>query len=577
MSADSQSPAPVKEGDILASKYRVEKVLGVGGMGVVVAAHHVDLDEKVALKFLLPAATTNGELVGRFLREARASVKLKGAHVAKVLDVGRLDDGCPYIVMEFLEGRDLSAVLKASDGGPVPTEDAVSYVLHASLGLAEAHSLGIVHRDLKPGNLFLTRGVDGKPLVKVLDFGISKTTDTSIAGDAKSLTKTEMLLGSPLYMSPEQMRSSKHVDARADLWALGAIAYELLSGKVPFEAETILELCFMVAQEKPKNLKELRPDLPDKLCAAVMRCLEKDPAARYGNVGELSAALEPFGPARDRGIAVRALDVLGTGKRPPMRSDPELPETGAAGAVGATSAGAAGEAAAASAAGEVPDALASAPTLALPATTGSQLAPQESEPDVAPASSAWGGTRSEPKPKAPPPRSRGWMAAAAGVVVAGAIAGVAFSRSGKGDGAEGAAPASSPVPSPNMITQTSASAASPAAVTSAAAGPAETAAAAAPATATALATASAAPTGSMHNTSVATVRVPTAVVAPVSPDAVALTAGKGTAGKGPGAGGPGAGAGATKPAKPAASGAATAAATAASPPPASSGFIRVRE
>src|SRR4051794_21745879 len=311
--------APVKEGELLAGKYRVEKVLGVGGMGVVVAAHHIELDQRVALKFLLPAAAENEELVERFLREARASVRLKGAHVAKTLDVGRLENNSPYIVMEFLEGHDLHAELK-SGKGPLPVEVASSYVLQAAEGLAEAHSRGIVHRDLKPGNLFLTRGVDGRPLVKVLDFGISKTLDQGPSGEALSLTKTEMLLGSPLYMSPEQMRSSKHVDERSDLWALGAIAYELLTGKVPFEADTILELCFKVAQEKAPSPKTHRPELPEELCIAVLRCLEKDAADRFANVGELARAFEPFGLARDRGTAERALDVLGTGRRPPTRT-----------------------------------------------------------------------------------------------------------------------------------------------------------------------------------------------------------------------------------------------------------------
>ncbi|MBX3192243.1 MAG: serine/threonine protein kinase, partial [Labilithrix sp.] len=391
------SSAPVQEGDILASKYRVEKVLGVGGMGVVVAAHHVDLDQKVALKFLLPAAATNEELVNRFLREARASVRLKGSHVAKVLDVGRLEDSCPYIVMEFLDGNDLHAVIRARSG-PIAIEDAVSYLLHAAEGLAEAHALGIVHRDLKPGNLFLTRGVDGRPLVKVLDFGISKTIDTSIGGDQMSLTKTEMLLGSPLYMSPEQMRSSKHVDERSDLWALGAIGFELLTGKVPFEADTILELCFKVAQESVPNPKDLRPDLPDGLCAAILRCLEKDPAARHANVGELAHALEPFGPARDRGTAERALDVLGTGRRPPMRSLPAM------------------EAA---------------------SPSGGGVTPMPSSPEIV-AAAAWGTTQAQTTTRS----RRGIIALGGAIVVVAAIAGVAVSR-GRSPEAAGPTPSAS--------------------------------------------------------------------------------------------------------------------------------------
>ena len=305
--ASASSHAPVKEGDILASKYRVAKVLGVGGMGVVVAAEHIELGQKVALKFLLKDAATNDELVTRFLREARASVRLKGAHVAKTLDVGRLENGSPYIVMEFLEGHDLHTEIRSKEQR-VAIEDAASYIVQAAEGLAEAHSLGIVHRDLKPGNLFLTRGVDGRPLVKVLDFGISKTLDKSFGVDGLSLTRTEMLLGSPLYMSPEQMRSSKNVDERSDLWALGVIAFELLTGRVPFEADSILELCFKVAQESAPNAKEVRPDLPDELCAAVAqmpregsrRSLRQRRRARAGVRAVRTAARSRHGGARAR-------------------------------------------------------------------------------------------------------------------------------------------------------------------------------------------------------------------------------------------------------------------------------------
>ncbi len=399
MASPSESQAPVKEGDLLASKYRVEKVLGVGGMGVVVAAHHIELDQRVALKFLLPQAASNGELVERFLREARASVRLKGTHVAKTLDVGRLEDNCPYIVMEFLEGNDLHAELR-SNNGVIPIEIAASYVLQAAEGLAEAHSLGIVHRDLKPGNLFLTRGVDGRPLVKVLDFGISKTLDNGLGGEGLSLTRTEMLLGSPLYMSPEQMRSSKHVDERSDLWALGAIAYELLTGKVPFEADTILELCFKVAQEKAPSPKTHRPELPEELCTAVLRCLEKDPDLRFQNVGELARAFEPFGLARDRGTAERALDVLGTGKRPPR---PALETRITAATL--------------------------LPATPLPEMPAAAVSAATEVPSVAriepvPPAAAWGTTHAQAAPKSRKPL----FAVAAGVVAIAAIAGIAASR-----------------------------------------------------------------------------------------------------------------------------------------------------
>jgi serine/threonine protein kinase len=216
MEHDGASDPGVKPGEILAGKYQVERVLGVGGMGVVVAAHHIQLDEKVALKFLLPDALKNTEALARFEREARAAVKIKSEHIARVIDVGKLDSGSPYMVMEYLEGGDLSGML--SKTGKLPVEQAVDFVLQASEAIAEAHALGIVHRDLKPANLFCIRRRDGQLAIKVLDFGISKVTKTGSMPDSMSMTKTTAVIGSPVYMSPEQMQSSKGVDLRTDVW-----------------------------------------------------------------------------------------------------------------------------------------------------------------------------------------------------------------------------------------------------------------------------------------------------------------------------------------------------------------------
>jgi eukaryotic-like serine/threonine-protein kinase len=326
MSRPDDPKAPVREGDILASKYRVEKVIGAGGMGVVVAATQLEIDRRVALKFLLPGLAETDELINRFMREAKASVRLKGKHIAQVLDVGRLDDGRPYIVMEHLDGRDLGDELKVAPN-PLPIELAASWILQACEGLAEAHALGIVHRDIKPGNIFLTHGLDGRQCVKVLDFGISKTIDPLVKEGLSSLTKTEMLLGSPLYMAPEQMRSSKHVDERSDIWGLGAILYELLTRKVPFVADTLLELCFKVAQESPPDVRNLRDDVPEELATVVMRCLDKDATKRWANVGELATALEPFAQTRDRGTAERTTAILSATPRPRMDSLPDAPRS----------------------------------------------------------------------------------------------------------------------------------------------------------------------------------------------------------------------------------------------------------
>jgi serine/threonine protein kinase len=298
---------PVHEGQVLAGKYRVERVLGIGGMGVVVAAMHLQLDERVALKFLLPEALNNPESVARFAREARAAVKIKSLHVARVSDVGTLETGAPYMVMEFLSGHDLSAVLR--DRGPMRAADAVDYVLQACEALAEAHALGIIHRDLKPANLFMITGTDGAPCIKVLDFGISKLTTADSSGDY-GMTSTQAIMGSPLYMSPEQMTSSRDVDGRSDIWSVGTILFELLTGRTPFLGDTMPQLCGMILQEAAPLPRTLRPDLPEGLQAVIMRCLEKRREVRFANVGELAQALAPFGTAQAARSAERVSKVL---------------------------------------------------------------------------------------------------------------------------------------------------------------------------------------------------------------------------------------------------------------------------
>jgi eukaryotic-like serine/threonine-protein kinase len=296
----------ITPGQVLAGKYRVERVLGRGGMGVVVAAHHLQLDEKVAIKFLLPDAVTNAEVVGRFVREARAAVRIKSEHVARVSDVGTLEDGAPYMVMEYLEGSDLAAWV--AQRGALPVEQAVEFLLQASEAIAEAHALGIVHRDLKPANLFVVRRADGLWSVKVLDFGISKVTQPG-ASDA-SLTRTTAVMGSPLYMPPEQMAASRNVDARSDIWALGVILYELLSGQVPFLGETLPEVCMKIATEPPAPIRRLRPEVPAALEAVILRCLEKDRERRFLNIAELALGLVDFGPKRARASVERITRTL---------------------------------------------------------------------------------------------------------------------------------------------------------------------------------------------------------------------------------------------------------------------------
>ena len=270
-------PSP---GDVVLGKYRVERVLGVGGMGCVVAAQHTTLDQLVAIKFLLAKAAKNPQNVQRFTREAQAAARIRSDHVAKVSDIGALPDGSPYMVMEYLEGEDLADRL--TRGGALGVPQAVHFVLQACEALAEAHRAGIVHRDLKPANLFVTQLPAGGQRIKVLDFGISKIEVEPGKGD--NLTKTSTLMGSPLYRSPEQMMSAKDADARADIWALGVILYELVAGSPPFLGATLPE----IAREKAGILKP-----------------------HWGVGGHPSAACSP----------ARALSAgppgLGTGQRPP--------------------------------------------------------------------------------------------------------------------------------------------------------------------------------------------------------------------------------------------------------------------
>lgn len=304
-STDPQETLPIRPGEILASKYRVEEQLGIGGMGIVVAATHMQLGKRVAIKVMLPSALAIPSAIERFEREARTLVRLRGEHVAQVVDVGTLPNGALYLVMDLLQGADLATVLDACRR--LSIEDSVDYVLQASEAVAEAHGMGIIHRDLKPRNLFLTQRMDRSPLVKVLDFGISKWAPQS--GDDHSLTRTNDVVGSPNYMSPEQIKSAKDVDERTDIWSLGVILFELISGRVPFLADGLPQLCAMVLQDSPPRLSELRPEVPEELSNVVARCLEKNPRERFASVAEFVNALEPFAPERSRAViqAVRMI------------------------------------------------------------------------------------------------------------------------------------------------------------------------------------------------------------------------------------------------------------------------------
>lgn len=284
------------EGEIIAGKYRIEHELAVGGMGVVYACTDTLLDRAVALKVIHPDIAEDESIRERFLLEARTLARLANPHVTRVFECGYTGDAQPYIVMELLEGTDLYSVLRAH--GPLSAERAVRLALQVCRGLRDAHALGIVHRDLKPENLFVTHTRNGAELVKILDFGISKQ---SRLGGRRSLTNPSMNVGSPHYMSPEQVRSPSQVDGRADIWSLGVVLYEALTGHVPFEGSTLPELCQAVLTAP---IPSLGSRVPPELAKIIHRCLERDLTRRYANVDELERDLRALTPKRPRPAAV---------------------------------------------------------------------------------------------------------------------------------------------------------------------------------------------------------------------------------------------------------------------------------
>ncbi len=311
----------LKAGTVLAGKYVLEREIGRGGAGVVMSAQHTMLRQRVALKFLRQELLGEPEVIGRFLREAQASALLRGTHVARVMDAGQLESGEAFLVMEYIEGRDLAAVL--AQDGPLPVADAVDYLLQVCEGVAEAHAVGMIHRDLKPGNLFLTRAPDGSPLIKVLDFGLSKFTTSD---SCTPLTADHHVIGSPHFMSPEQMRSSRDVDYRSDIWALGAVLFTLLSGQYPYRGRLLTEICIAVFSGDLQSLRALRPEVPAALAAVVERCLHTQPHERYDSVASLASALAPFAPPRALPRAGRVRRVLNEGRRSIAAPAPRAPQ-----------------------------------------------------------------------------------------------------------------------------------------------------------------------------------------------------------------------------------------------------------
>ncbi|MBI2392520.1 MAG: serine/threonine protein kinase [Deltaproteobacteria bacterium] len=328
-SLSSSGPKPLSTSDLppgtIVDKYRLGQVLGQGGMGLVISGEHVQLKERVALKFLRVEGDEGQGFRSRFRREAQICAQIKNEHITRVIDIGTFKDA-DYMVMELLVGTDLRNHLKREP--PLDVATAADFAVQICEGLAEVHARGVVHRDLKPSNLFVTLRSDGSPLLKILDFGISKWA-SEMDAEEEELTKTGAVLGSPKYMAPEQLFGSHTVDARADVWSLGAILYELLTGRPPFEEPTFARLCVRISSGRPpERPRERNPAIPEELDVAVMLCLEPNIANRLPSVaaaaGEILAAI---GDPRAEMIRERLQVVLdggslsvSTGALPLMRS-----------------------------------------------------------------------------------------------------------------------------------------------------------------------------------------------------------------------------------------------------------------
>jgi serine/threonine protein kinase len=397
----SLAPPSITPGQVIAGKYRVERVLGQGGMGVVVAAEHLALKQRVALKFLLSGPRVDRQLSVRFLREARVSARLASEHIARVLDYGLLPSGqAPYLVLEYLEGEDLGAQLDRQKRLPLP--EALDLLLQAGEGLVVAHEAGVVHRDIKPGNFFVLRRKDGSPLVKLLDFGIAKAegVDTMRRGASTG----GAFLGSPRYASPEQFQSTATVDARSDIWSFGCVAYETLAGQPPFDSDTLTGLIAAVLTAEPPSLRRLDPAIPAAVDEVILRCLRKHPDLRPQRMLDVLAALAPHAPEDARASVRRRLRAEAPASAPPgsLASVPPGPPAVDPLALAITSAGLA-SAPGPGAPARPPLAPLAALALALALGAGWALWPRPApQPDATSGGPGASEARGAPSPPAPP-------------------------------------------------------------------------------------------------------------------------------------------------------------------------------
>jgi serine/threonine protein kinase len=298
-------PEPVEIGQMVAGKYRIEKVLGSSGMGVVYLAEHTEIGQRVAIKFLLEGAK-NPQALARFKREARVMAKVKNKHAVRIVDVGQLDAATPYIVMEYLEGQDLSSLTRSLGQLSIPfTCDVLMQVCEA---LASAHQAGVVHRDLKPSNIFLTAQSDGTQHVTVIDFGVAKLRDDR--EKSEEVTQTSTLVGSPRYMSPEQISGGRNIDHRVDVWALGVIMQEMLTNERVFKGDGVGMLLVAIATQAPAPVRQYLPTVPPELEQLLARTLDKDPASRTPNVAAFARVIAGFVPGSQARLG-RILSTLG--------------------------------------------------------------------------------------------------------------------------------------------------------------------------------------------------------------------------------------------------------------------------